>query len=89
MLKTPFIDFLFNAKTINFEASSIPFLIDTALCFWDRFIYFIPSEINWMNEDGQYTGWISESDFNVESLDDYDDFFEREEKYFYEQDIYT
>ena len=28
-------------------------------------------------------------DFDVESLDDYDDFFRREERYFYEQDIYT
>ena len=52
-------------------------------------IEIVPSEINWMNEEGQYTGWISASDFNVESLDDYEDFFEREEKYFYEQEIYT
>ena len=52
-------------------------------------IEIVPSEINWMNEEGQYTGWISASDFDVESLDDYEDFFEREEKYFYEQEIYT
>ena len=52
-------------------------------------IEIVPIEINWMNEEGQYTGWISASDFNVESLDDYDDFFDREQRYFYEQDIYT
>ena len=52
-------------------------------------IEIVPSEINWMNEEGQYTGWLLASDFDVESLDDYEDFFEREEKYFYEQDIYT
>ena len=52
-------------------------------------IEIIPSEINWMNEEGEYTGWIRASDFDVESLDDYDDFFRREERYFYEQDIYT
>ena len=52
-------------------------------------IAIVPIQINWMNEEGQYTNWIDASDFDVESLDDYDDFFEREEKYFYEQDIYT
>ena len=52
-------------------------------------IEIVPSEINWMNEEGQYTGWLLASDFDVESLDDYDDFFKREERYFYEQDIYT
>lgn len=52
-------------------------------------IEIVPIEINWMNEEGQYTGWISASDFNVESLDDYDDFFDREQRYFYEQEIYT
>ena len=52
-------------------------------------IAIVPIQINWMNEEGQYTNWIDASDFDVESLDDYEDFFEREEKYFYEQDIYT
>jgi|TARA_B100001250_G_scaffold374148_1_gene360785 hypothetical protein len=52
-------------------------------------IAIVPIQINWMNEDGKYTNWIDASDFDVESLDDYEDFFEREEKYFYEQDIYT
>ena len=52
-------------------------------------IAIVPIKINWMNEDGKYTNWIDASDFDVESLDDYEDFFEREEKYFYEQDIYT
>ena len=52
-------------------------------------IEIVPIEINWMNEEEQYTGWISASDFNVESLDDYDDFFDREQRYFYEQEIYT
>ena len=52
-------------------------------------IEIIPSEINWMNEEGEYTGWKEAKDFNVKSLDDYEDFFKREEKYFYEQDIYT
>ena len=52
-------------------------------------IEIVPIEINWMNEEEKYEGWTSASDFDVESLDDYEDFFEREEKYFYEQDIYT
>ena len=52
-------------------------------------IAIVPIQINWMNEDGKYTNWIDASHIDVESLDDYEDFFEREEKYFYEQDIYT
>tara|TARA_Y100001978_G_scaffold132588_1_gene118549 strand:- start:7 stop:264 length:258 start_codon:yes stop_codon:yes gene_type:complete len=52
-------------------------------------IEIVPIEINWMNEEEEYEGWIRASDFDVESLDDYDDFFRREERYFYEQDIYT
>ena len=52
-------------------------------------IEIIPIQINWMNEEGKYEGWKEAKDFNVKSLDDYEDFFKREEKYFYEQDIYT
>lgn len=52
-------------------------------------IEIIPIQINWKNEEGKYEGWKEAKDFNVKSLDDYEDFFKREEKYFYEQDTYT
>jgi len=52
-------------------------------------IAIVPIQINWMNEEGEYEGWKEAVDFDVKSLDDHDDFFEREEKYFHEQNIYT
>ena len=52
-------------------------------------IEIVPIEINWMNEEEEYEGWKEADDFDVKSLEDYDEFFEREEKLFYEQEIYT
>ena len=42
-----------------------------------------------MNEEEEYEGWKEADDFDVKSLEDYEDFFEREKEYFYEQEIYT
>ena len=52
-------------------------------------IEIVPIQINWKDEEGKYKGWKEAENFDVKSLDDYDIFFETEEKYFYEQDIYT